>query len=120
MASLFLSRCERNTEINEFLAASSVSLPPSEQLMPVATSIDCLLIPVPRGSLVCSPILLLTLIVCLGQGSAPKGLYYYALPKGENAHTNAHKDQIRCFFYGVLKHSKLLWLFININFLPCL
>ena len=66
MASLFLSRCERNTEINEFLVASSVSLPPLEQLMPLATWVDCLLVPVPRGGSVCSPILLLTLFICLG------------------------------------------------------
>jgi hypothetical protein len=92
MASLFLSRCERNNEINEFLAASSVSLPPSERLMPVATLIDCLLIPVPRGSLGFSPVVLLTLIVCLGQGSAQKGYTIICHQREKTLTGSTHKE----------------------------
>jgi len=63
---LFLSRCERNNEINEFLDVSSVRSPPSECFVPLATSSGCFLFPVLMDVSLCSARLLLVFVACFG------------------------------------------------------
>lgn len=68
---LFLSRCERNNEINEFLDVSSVSSSPSDCFVPSTTSSSCFLFPLLMDGSLCSDRLLLIFVPCFGKRSAP-------------------------------------------------
>jgi len=112
---LFLSRCERNNEINEFLDVSSVSSSPSECFVPLTTSSGRFLFPVLMDGSLCSDRLLLIFVACFGQGSAPHDhgvtCHVICVPQAENASSLkecAHiiMDQIRCFYYDAPNHTK--------------
>jgi hypothetical protein len=70
---LFLSRCERNNDIDELFVAS-----PSNCLVPL-TTLCCSLFPLTSP---CFAILLLTLAVCFRQGSATNDHGVICTPKG--------------------------------------
>ena len=98
---LFLSRCERNNEINEFLDVSSVSSSPSECFVPLTTSSGCFLFPVLMDGSLCSDRLLLIFVAGFGQGSAPHDhgvtCHVICVPQAENA----LKSQRMCTYnYG--------------------
>jgi hypothetical protein len=117
---LFLSRCERNNEINEFLDVSSVSSPTSEWFVPLVTRSGCFLFPVLMDGPSCSgPARLLIFVGCFGQGSAPHDHGVICVRKAENAHARILRvimNQIRSFCYDALNPTKIL-IFINNQYL---
>jgi hypothetical protein len=79
---LFLSRCERNNDIDELFVAS-----PSNCFVPL-TTLCCSLFPLTNGSSPCFAILLLTLVVCFRQGSATNDHGVICTPKGRGRYTS--------------------------------